>query len=78
MPGSVFEIVAEENIILLDGSVRLHKGDVADVVLCDENGYGASKALYVGKYRIRQKEANQFYALNKDTILTEVKIEDEV
>ncbi|MBR4727099.1 MAG: hypothetical protein IK080_04330 [Clostridia bacterium] len=78
VPGSVFEIVAEENIILLDGSVRLHKGDVADTVTCDENGYAASKALYVGKYRIRQKEANQFYALNTDTIVTEVQIADEV
>ena len=75
--GGVYEIVAEEDIILLDGSIRLSKGAVADEITCDENGYAQSKPLYIGKYRIRQKIANEYYAVMTDPIMTEVKKVDE-
>ena len=73
VPGGVYEIVADEDIVLLDGTVRLEKGKVADVVTCDEQGYAESKRLYLGHYSIRQKEANRFYAVDNQLLRVEVK-----
>ncbi len=77
VPDGVYEIVADENIVLLDGTVRLEKGKVADVITCDETGCAESKRLYLGHYSIRQKEANRYYAVDSDLIKTEVKRVDE-
>ena len=75
--GGVYEIVAEPDVILLDGTIRLNKGDVADTITTDEKGFAQSKPLYLGNYRIRQKTASEFYAVMTDPILTEVKKTDE-
>ena len=69
----VYEIIADEDIVLLDGSVRLKAGQSAGILRCDENGYAESKRLYLGKYRIRQKKAREYYAINDAVINTEVK-----
>jgi len=73
VPNGVYEIIADQDIVTLDGSVRLKNGEIADVVTCDEKGYAESKELYLGKYRIRQKEANAFYAVSSTVLAAEVK-----
>ena len=64
LAGAEFEIVAAEDIVTADGTLRLHAGEVADVLVTDENGYAASKLLYLGKYEICEKTAPAGYVLD--------------
>lgn len=51
--GAVYEIVAAEDIVTPDGTVRNTKGEVVDTVTTDENGVaksrGRSVLLYIKK-----------------------------
>ena len=57
LPGAIYEIIAAEDIYTLDGTLRASSGEVVDTVTTDENGMAESKALYLGKYQIRELEA---------------------
>ncbi len=64
LAGAEFEIDAAEDIVTANGTLRLHAGEVADVLLTDENGYAASKLLYLGKHEICEKTAPAGYVLD--------------
>ena len=64
LPDAVYEITAAEDIYTLDGTLRASSGDVVDTVTTDENGLAESKALYLGKYEIREIEAPFGMVLN--------------
>lgn len=66
-----FEIIAAEDIITNDGTVRLKKGDVADRIITDSNGKANSKELYLGKYNIVEKETPERY----EKLLEPVRVE---
>ena len=57
-----FEVVAAENIITSDGTLRYRTGQVACEIKCDETGYGESEEIYLGNYYLRQKDIPDFYA----------------
>ena len=52
LAGATFDIIAAEDIITPDGTVRAKKGDVVDTVTTSTTGEAQSKELYLGKYRI--------------------------
>ena len=54
LAGAVYEITAAEDIITPDGTLRYAAGEVVDTVTTDETGLAESKALYLGKYEIRE------------------------
>lgn len=60
--GGTFEVVAAEDIVTKDGTIRYHKGDVVDEIICDREGNGSSIELYLGRYSVRQKIIPEFYA----------------
>ncbi len=60
--GGTFEVVAAENIITADGTLRYRTGQVACEIVCDETGYGESEEIYLGNYYLRQKDIPEFYA----------------
>ena len=64
LPGAVYEITAAEDIYTLDGTLRASAGEVVDTVTTDETGMAESKALYLGKYEIREVEAPFGMVLN--------------
>lgn len=64
LAGATYEITAAEDIITLDGTLRYAKGTVVDTVTTDENGAAKSKALYLGKYTVRETEAPYGMVLN--------------
>ena len=54
LPGAVYEIIAAEDIITQDGTVRNQKGEIVDTVTTDETGTAVSRELYLGKYEVRE------------------------
>lgn len=57
LAGATYEITAAEDIITPDGTLRYAKDMVVDTVITDENSVAESKALYLGKYTVRETKA---------------------
>ena len=73
LSGTVFQVIAVEDIVTLDGTVRANVGDVVAEITTDENGYAETEPLYLGKYEVREIKAPYGYVLNnepKDVELT--------
>ena len=66
LPGAVYEIIAAEDIITQDGTVRNQKGEVVDTVTTDETGTAVSRELYLGKYEVREITAPNGMVLNPE------------
>lgn len=64
LAGATYEISAADDIITPDGTLRYAKGAVVDTVTTDENGTAESKALYLGKYTVRETKAPYGMVLN--------------
>ena len=64
LAGATYEITAAEDIITPDGTLRYAEGTVVDTVTTDENGAAESKALYLGKYTVRETKAPYGMVLN--------------
>lgn len=64
LAGATYEITAAEDIITPDGTLRYAKGMVVDTLTTDENGVAESKALYLGKYTVRETKAPYGMVLN--------------
>ena len=62
--GAAYEITAAEDIITPDATLRYAKGTVVDTVTTDENSVAESKALYLGKYTVRETKAPYGMVLN--------------
>ena len=60
--GGSFEVVAAENIITADGTLRCRLGQIVDEIVCDETGFGESGELYLGRYFLRERDIPQYYA----------------
>lgn len=72
LPGATYEITAAEDIYTLDGTLRASAGEVVDTVTTDENGMAESKALYLGKYEIRETKAPYGMVLNTEVRTVEL------
>ena len=73
LSGAVFQVIAVEDIVTLDGTTRAYAGDVVSEITTDENGYAETEPLYLGKYEVRETKAPYGYVLNnkpKDVELT--------
>ena len=66
LAGAVYEIIADEDVITPDGTLRYHKGDVVDTVTTDEDGTAKSKELYLGKYTVVETKAPTGMVINKE------------
>ena len=67
LSGAVFQVIAAEDIITLDGTVRASAGDVVAEITTDENGYAESDLLYLGKYEIKEVQAPYGYVQNTES-----------
>lgn len=72
LAGAVYEITAAEDIITPDGTLRYAAGEVVDTVTTDETGLAESKALYLGKYKVREITAPTGYVLNTEVHTAEL------
>ena len=72
LSGAVFQIIASENIITLDGTFRANAGDVVAEITTDENGYAETDLLYLGKYEVREITAPYGYVQNIESQFVEL------
>lgn len=70
--GGTFRVIAAEDIVTKDGTVRYTQGQYADTIVCDENGYGESKELYLGNYTVQQQTAPNYYTTMQEDLNVEV------
>lgn len=66
LAGATYEITAAEDIYTLDGTLRYSAGEVVATVTTNEEGLAESKALYLGKYEIRETEAPYGMVINNE------------
>ena len=66
LANAVFHVIAVENIITADGTIRANAGDVVAELMTDENGYAETDLLYLGKYEIMEVSAPYGYVKNPE------------
>ena len=69
--GAEFDIIADEDIITPDGTLRYCKNETAAHIVTTD-GYASSKALYLGKYRIEETKAGYGMVLNRNVFYAEL------
>lgn len=62
VPGGAFRVLAAQDIITQDGTMRFALGQAADIITCGEDGTGQSIELYLGNYTVSQSQIPQYYA----------------
>lgn len=67
LSGAVFQVIAVEDIVTLDGTIRANAGDVVAEITTDENGYAESDLLYLGNYEIKEVSAPFGYVQNTES-----------
>lgn len=72
LQGATFHILAAEDILTKDGTLRLKAGELADTITTDANGNASSKELYLGKYHIVEKEAPLEYVRSTEPSAVEL------
>ena len=71
LSGGSFDVVAAENIITSDGTLRYRNGQIVGQIECDSSGYGVSEEIFLGNYLLRQRDIPDYYAgINEDIEVT--------
>lgn len=63
---AVYNVIAAEDIVTGDGTVRAAQGEVVDTITTDDDGNAVTKELYLGKYKVVEKIAPEGFVLNKE------------
>lgn len=72
LANAVYQVIASEDIVTADGTVRANAGDVVSELTTDENGYAETDLLYLGKYEVKEITAPYGYVLNSEPQLVEL------
>ena len=72
LEGAVFEIYADEDITMPDGTVRVAKDTLVDTITTGENGTAKSKELCLGKYRLVETQTLDGYVLSTEPTTVEI------
>ncbi|HAO5955188.1 TPA: LPXTG cell wall anchor domain-containing protein [Listeria monocytogenes] len=65
-----YDILAKDNIVTPDGTIRHQAGDVVEHVTTNENGMFESENHFLGTYLLRETKAPVGYVLDEDTEVT--------
>lgn len=66
LENAVFHVIASEDIVTPDGTVRANAGEVVTELVTDENGYAETDLLYLGKYEVKEITAPYGYVKNPE------------
>lgn len=72
LANAVYQVIASEDIVTADGTVRASAGDIVAELTTDENGYAETDLLYLGKYEVKEIQAPYGYVLNSELQLVEL------
>ena len=64
LPGAVYDVIADEDIYTGDGTLRAAKDTVAETLTTGEDGTAQSGLLYLGRYRLEERQAPEGMVLN--------------
>ena len=64
LPGAVYDVIADEDIYTGDGTLRAAKDAVVETLTTGEDGTAQSGLLYLGRYRLEERQAPEGMALN--------------
>ena len=67
LSGATYQVIAAEDIVTGDGTIRANAGDVVAEITTGEDGTATTGELYLGKYNIVETEAPYGYVLNDET-----------
>ena len=70
--GGTFDVISVDDVITPDGTLRYHAGQTVSSIECDENGYGESEEIYLGRYIVRQRDIPAYYAALTEELEVEV------
>ena len=57
LPGAVYDVIADEDIYTGDGTLRVAKDTVVETLTTGEDGTATSGLLYLGRYRLEERQA---------------------
>ena len=64
LPGAVYDVIADEDIYTGDGTLRAPKDTVVETLTTGEDGTAQSGLLYLGRYRLEERQAPEGMVLN--------------
>ena len=64
LPGAVYDVIADEDIYTGDGTLRAAKDTVVETLTTGEDGAAQSGLLYLGRYRLEERQAPKGMVLN--------------
>ena len=78
LKGVTFRLVAQEDVVTPEGTVRYTKGQVVDPnMTTDENGIARSKEVYLGKYVVEEVSSVNGYVLDKTPVEVTIEYTDQ-
>ena len=72
LPGAVYDVIADEDIYTGDGTLRAAKDTVVETLTTGEDGTARSGLLYLGRYRLEERQAPEGMVLNTQPEYTEL------
>lgn len=64
LPGAVYDVIADEDIYTGDGTLRAEKDTVVETLTTSEDSTAKSGLLYLGRYRLEERQAPSGCVLN--------------
>ena len=64
LPGAVYDVIADEDITTGDGTLHAAKDTVVETLTTGEDGTAQSGLLYLGRYRLEERQAPAGMVLN--------------
>ena len=64
LAGATYQVIAVEDVVTGDGTVRYKAGEVVDEITTGEDGTATTKELYLGQYQVVEVKAPEGYVLN--------------
>ena len=64
LPGAVYDVIADEDIYTGEGTLRAAKDTVVETLTTGEDGTAQSGLLYLGRYRLEERQAPEGMVLN--------------
>lgn len=72
LSGAVYDVIADEDIYTGDGTLRVAKDTVVETLTTSEDGTAKSGLLYLGRYRLEERQAPVGCVLNTEAEYVEL------